>query len=78
MRYLGALGLAVLPSLSFAWGAAAHRAIAVEAYSQLSPAARAKVDALLSLEPGATLASISTWADEHRSPTTARWHFVNT
>ena len=35
------------------------------------------MDALLALEPGAMLASISTWADEHRSPATARRHFVN-
>jgi hypothetical protein len=32
---------------------------------------------LLALEPGATLASISTWADEHRNPATAAWHYVN-
>jgi len=71
------LPLTLLPAASFAWGAKAHRAIAAEAYAQLSPKARADVDALLALEPGATLASISTWADEHRSPATARWHFVN-
>lgn len=77
MRFLVSLAFAVLPSLSFAWGAQAHRAIAAEAYAELSPTARAEVDALLGLEPGATLANISTWADEHRSPATARWHFVN-
>lgn len=71
------LPLAFLPAASFAWGAKAHRAIATEAYAQLSPKARTDVDTLLALEPGATLASISTWADEHRSPATARWHFVN-
>jgi nuclease S1 len=32
---------------------------------------------LLALEPGATLASISTWADETRNKTTAPWHYVN-
>jgi hypothetical protein len=31
----------------------------------------------LALEQGETLASISTWADEHRNPTTAGWHYVN-
>lgn len=44
---------------------------------RLSPAARAQVERLLALEPEATLASISTWADEVRSPTTAAWHYVN-
>ena len=68
---------ALLPQLALAWGAVAHRAIAAEAYAQLSPKARAEVDTLLALESGVTLASISTWADEHRSPATARWHFVN-
>jgi hypothetical protein len=32
---------------------------------------------LLALEPGDTLASVSTWADEHRNPSTAPWHYVN-
>jgi hypothetical protein len=35
------------------------------------------VDRLLALEPGETLASISTWADEHRNPATASWHYIN-
>lgn len=35
------------------------------------------MDRLLSLEPGETLVSISTWADEHKSPSTARWHYIN-
>lgn len=47
------------------------------AEAQLSPAARKEVDRLLAQEPGATLASISTWADEHRNPATAAWHYVN-
>ena len=51
--------------------------IAAEAQQLLTPAARAEVDRLLALEPGATLASISTWADETRSPGTASWHYVN-
>ena len=71
------LSIVLSPQLALAWGAVAHRAIAAEAYAQLSLKARAEVDSLLALEPGATLASISTWADEHRSPATARWHFVN-
>jgi len=47
------------------------------AEAQLSPAAKTEFDRLLSLEPGQTLASISTWADEHRNPSTAAWHYAN-
>jgi hypothetical protein len=35
------------------------------------------VNKLLSLEPDATLVSISTWADEHKSKATAPWHYIN-
>lgn len=59
-----------------AWGAAGHRIVADAAYEQLSPDSRAEVDRLLALEPGATLPSVSTWADEVRSPTTAAWHYA--
>lgn len=65
------------PATSSAWGSEGHRIIALLALQHLSPAARAEVDWLLALEDGATLASISTWADEHRSPSTAAWHYVN-
>ncbi len=67
--------LAPLPAL--AWGAEGHHMIAAEAQQLLTPAARAQVDKLLALEPGATLVSISTWADETRSRETAGWHYVN-
>jgi hypothetical protein len=69
--------LALVAICAHAWGAAAHRLIAEAAYGQLSPAARAAVDDLLTLEPGATFESISTWADEVRSPGTGPWHYVN-
>lgn len=61
----------------FAWGEDGHKIIAMLADAQLYPAARREVNRLLALEPGQTLASISTWADEHRNPTTAPWHYVN-
>jgi hypothetical protein len=51
--------------------------VASIADKQLSPAARAEVNHLLALEPGETLVSISTWADEHHSPQTGAWHYVN-
>ena len=77
MRYLAlVIGMLASPA-AMAWGADGHRLIAELAEAQLSPAARGQVDRLLSLEPGATMASVSTWADEKRSPATARLHFVN-
>lgn len=69
--------LMLLPGLAFAWGAEGHRLIAERAYERLPAPTRARVDALLSLGQGATLPSISTWADEVRSSTTAKWHCVN-
>ncbi|MBE0548114.1 MAG: S1/P1 nuclease [Rubrivivax sp.] len=62
---------------AYAWGAEGHRLVATIAERQLSPAAKSAVAQLLALEPGATLESISTWADEVRSPATAAWHYVN-
>ena len=61
----------------FAWGAQGHQLIAHLAQAQLSATARQNLDLLLAQEPGATLESIATWADEHRSPATGRWHYVN-
>ena len=51
--------------------------IAGLATEQLTPQARKQVDSLLALESGATLLTISTWADETRNPATAGWHYVN-
>ena len=61
----------------WAWGEQGHQVIAHLAQAQLTPKARKEVDRLLELEPGQTLVSISTWADEHRNPSTAAWHYVN-
>jgi len=47
------------------------------AEKHLTPPARAAVERLLAIEPGSTMASISTWPDEHRNRITSRWHFVN-
>ena len=60
-----------------AWGAQGHQVIAGLALSQLTPKARAEIDRLLAQEPGETLVSISTWADERKNPITAQWHYVN-
>ena len=64
-------------STAHAWGTEGHQVIALIAQSQLTAKARAEVDRLLAQEPGTTLASVSSWADEHRNPSTAPWHYVN-
>ncbi len=66
-----------VPTLAAAWGAEGHRLIAELAYERLPAPTRDRVQALLALEPGATLPSIATWADEVRSPSTAAWHYTN-
>lgn len=66
-----------VPLQALAWGAQGHQVIATLAQAQLSVKAKAEVDRLLALEPGETLATISTWADEHRNPASAKWHYVN-
>lgn len=76
------LAAALLLTLTFsstanAWGAEGHRLIADLADRQLTSAARSEVARLLAAEPGATMASVSTWADEVRSRDTASWHYVN-
>lgn len=68
---------AMLATNAQAWGADGHRLVAEAAEAQLSAPARAEVTRLLALEPGATLSSISTWADEVRAPSTGPWHYVN-
>ena len=67
----------LLPASAWAWGAQGHQVVVAMAQARLSPAARAEASRLLALEPGATLLSVSTWADEQRSPETAAWHYVN-
>ena len=59
---------ALVPLPALAWGSQGHQIVAALAQSQLTPAARKKVDRLLALESRETLESISTWADEHRKP----------
>jgi len=68
---------AALPLTAHAWGFEAHRLIAEVAEQQLTPAAKAETARLLALEPGATLSSVATWADEMRSRETGPWHYVN-
>jgi hypothetical protein len=53
-----------LPAQAWAWGADGHRLVATVAEGLLTPAAKAEADLLLAQEPGSTLASIWTWADD--------------
>lgn len=77
MRRILPLLLALLASSAHAWGSQGHHVVANLAYAQLTAKAKTEVDRLLAIEPGATLASISTRADETRNKTTAPWHYVN-
>ena len=76
---------------AFAWGDEGHRIIAVIAYARLTPAARAKVDAILAADKDTLTApdfvSRATWADRYRDSdrfdkkvhylATRAWHFAD-
>ena len=68
--------LAFAPSL-FAWGNEGHSLIARIAAGQLTPAARARVLALLG--PDKTLGSVASWADDIRRSRadSGPWHFID-
>lgn len=66
-----------LHSTASAWGVQGHEVVAAIAQARLVPAAQQEVAHLLALEPGATLQSIASWADQQRSAETAAWHYVN-
>jgi hypothetical protein len=76
-QFLLVILLVSASSLVFAWGHQGHESIAGLADSLLSLKARQETTRLLSLEPGQTLVSIATWADENRTKDTAKWHFIN-
>jgi len=63
--------------VAHAFGAEGHEVIVLVAQQYLSADAKAKIAALLALEPGETLVTISTWADRTRDKGTAAWHYVN-
>ena len=60
-----------------AWGVQGHQVVAAIAWQGLSPVAREEATRLLALEPAQTLVSVATWADEHRGPASAPWHYLN-
>ncbi|WP_426265149.1 S1/P1 nuclease [Sphingomonas sp. PWP1-2] len=87
MRILIALAVLVsaFPGPASAWGYKGHQVVADIARAELTPAVRAKVDAILAgdTDPltGHDMAAEATWADAFRSHghrETAQWHFVDT
>jgi hypothetical protein len=66
-----------------AWGDLGHEVTALIAYRHLTPAAKAKVDAMLAADTdpltASDFASRATWADKYRNlhRETAQWHFVD-
>lgn len=62
---------------AWAWGRLGHQIAGKIAEDRLTPNARKAVQELL--DPGQTLADVSTWADEVRRdrPESATWHYVN-
>lgn len=77
LRFAVSLFLLAIPHHALGWGARGHELVADLAWQELHPLTRQRLQELLDLEPGATLASISLWADQVRTPTTARWHYIN-
>lgn len=67
------------PQSALAWGEEGHAIIAQIAQDHLTPAAQARVAALLKFDGATNLAAIASWADQIRSqrPETAPWHFVD-
>jgi hypothetical protein len=66
-----------LPFPAFAWGPAAHEAVATLAAERLTPATTKEVAALLGRE---SLVQVAVWADDVRTTThkhTTGWHFTN-
>ena len=79
------IALLLAPSPAFAWGYEGHEIIATIARADLTPAVRAKVDAILAGDPDTLtkpdMVSRATWADAWRSAghrETAQWHFIDT
>ncbi len=70
-----ALFLSALPV--FGWGPEGHALVARIAMTQLTPAAKARIEEILG--PGRTMVTVASWADEVRRarPESANWHFVD-
>ncbi|KAI9189280.1 hypothetical protein H9P43_000711 [Blastocladiella emersonii ATCC 22665] len=61
-----------------AWGVEGHEAVASIAYANLTPRAKAGVDALI--KSSSVISSIedaATWPDRNKTPDNAPWHYVD-
>jgi hypothetical protein len=69
--------LSLAAGSALGWGPEGHRAVAMIAARNLTPAASEKVKALLG--PSDTLAAVSVWADDIREehPETGPWHYID-
>lgn len=56
------------------WGFQGHKTVALIAEKHTSEDAKKVISSYLGNE---TMEDVSTWADEHRSPQTAMWHYIN-
>jgi hypothetical protein len=77
VRVATTLATSAMVGPAWGWGRIGHRVAGKIADSRLTPTARAAVASLL--EPGESLADVSTWADEVRRdfPESGPWHYVN-
>lgn len=77
MHKLVALSLLAAGLPAFAWGPEGHMLVARIAETELTPAARARVLAILG--PGSTMVSIASWADEIRNSrrSTGPRHYID-
>lgn len=72
-----ALSASLAPVGAAAWGSEGHQVVALVADGMLKRETRSRIAAILALEPGATLASVSSWADRSRDRSTDAWHYIN-
>jgi nuclease S1 len=77
MRKTAVLAVLAVCPCSLAWGPVGHRLVARIADTQLTPAARAKIAAILA--PGETIVSMASWADDTRRvrTETGPWHYID-
>ncbi|WP_121811987.1 S1/P1 nuclease [Mucilaginibacter kameinonensis] len=68
------VALIAISAALVSWGYKGHRAVATIAQKHLTANTAYAVSAYLK---GESMADVSTWADDHRNPTTGKWHFLN-
>lgn len=75
--FIFSLALLISSTPAWCWDLNGHQTVALIAQSKLTPEANTIVTRLLAQEPGSTLVSIASWADEYRDSSNTRWHYVN-